>query len=110
MDPVLAKAAALIAVVGVALFILQAARARPVFAVRVVGGEPHAVVGTATAAFLRRVREVAAEHRVATGWVSGVPRAGGRIGLRFAGFPPAAQQQLRNWWAASGWSLPKKRR
>jgi hypothetical protein len=109
MDPVLGRTAVLIAVAFVAYCLMRAARPRPVFAVRVVGGEPRAVVGTATNGFLLRVREVAAEHRVASGWVAGVPRAGGRIALTFSGFPPAARQQLRNWWAASGWSLPKRR-
>lgn len=89
---------------------LRAARPAPVFAVRVVGGEPHAVAGRVTAAFLQRVREVAAEHRVTTGRVSGVARAGGRIALTFSGhFPAPARQQLRNWWVASGWSAPKRR-
>lgn len=110
MDPILARAAILTAVAFALYCLFRAARPGAVFAVRVVNGEPHAVAGTATAAFLQRVCEVAAEHRVASGWVSGVPR-GGRISLTFSHhFPPAARQQLRNWWAASGWSLPKRRR
>lgn len=109
MDPILIRAAILTAVAFVLYCLLRAVRPGAVFAVRVVNGEPHAVSGTATAAFLQRVREVAAEHRVASGRVSGVPRGGGRISLTFSGFPPPAQQQLRNWWAVSGWTLPKRR-
>jgi hypothetical protein len=109
MDGPLANAVTL-AVVGLIVWgLVRAGRPGPVFVIRLTRGEPHATGGTVTAAFLQRVREVAAEHRVTTGRVAGVPRRG-RIALTFSRhFPPAAQQQLRNWWVASGWSLPKRR-
>ncbi|HEY1190862.1 MAG TPA: DUF3634 family protein [Gemmata sp.] len=91
--------------------VLRSSRPRPLFAVRLINGEPRATVGTVTAPFLARVREVAAEHRIATGSVWGVVRSGGRVSLKCSGhFPPGAQQQLRNWWAVSGWTAPVKRR
>src|SRR5262249_59660069 len=81
------------------------------FAVRPARGEPTAEVGTVTPAFLRRVREVAEEHGVAAGRVWGEIRRGGRISLRFSGqFPESARQQLRNWWAVSGWTAGTRRR
>jgi hypothetical protein len=95
--------------VGWALW--RAGRPPRVFAVRVAGGEPAATAGAVTPAFLRRVREVAAEHRVAAGRVWGVVGRGGRTRLEFsAGFPEPARQQLRNWWAASGWAAGPRRR
>jgi hypothetical protein len=76
-----------------------------VFVVHITSGEPRAVAGTVTRAFLQRVREVAAEHGVTMAWVWGVARRG-RISLRFSGhMPPPGCQQLRNWWAVSGWTV-----
>jgi hypothetical protein len=81
------------------------------FVVRIAGGEPRVVAGTVTPAFLQRVREVAAEHGVAAGRVYGVSAPGNRIRLKFAGrFPPPACQQLRNWWAQSGWRAGARRK
>jgi hypothetical protein len=77
-------------------------RPRYAFVVRVGGGMPRAVKGTVTAAFLEQVRRVCAEQGVICGTVRGRVR-GRRISLTFSGFPPPAQQQLRNWWALSGW-------
>jgi hypothetical protein len=76
-----------------------------VFVVHITSGEPRAVAGSVTGAFLQRLREVAAEHGVARAWVWGVARRG-RISLGFSGhMPPAGRQQLRNWWAVSGWTV-----
>lgn len=110
MEAILPKAIALV-VVGVVIWgILRAARPLPLFAVRVVNGEPQAVRGHVTGALLDRVREVAAEHRVRTGLVTGVIK-GSRISLKMSGhFPPPAQQQLRNWWAEFGWPAPRPTR
>jgi hypothetical protein len=78
-------------------------RPRYAFVVRVGGGIPRAVKGTVTAAFLEQVRRVCAENGVLSGTVRGVVR-GRRISLAFSGgIPPGARQQLRNWWALSGW-------
>jgi hypothetical protein len=80
-----------------------ALRPRYAFVVRVGGGIPRAVKGTVTAAFLEQVRRVCAEHGVPSGTVRGRVR-GRRISLAFSGgIPPSARQQLRNWWALSGW-------
>lgn len=103
-------------VIGLAIFgfiawgIVRAAYPA-VFTVRVSNGEPRVASGTVAAPFLTRLREVATEHRIATGRVRGVARSSGRISLKFSNhFPPAAQQQLRNWWAVSGWSAPNVKR
>jgi hypothetical protein len=75
-----------------------------VFVVKVRDGKPEASRGKVTDAFLAAVAEVCAEFALRTGEVRGVAR-GRRIALRFSsGFPAAARQRLRNWWAMSGWS------
>jgi hypothetical protein len=85
----------------------RAAQPRPVFVVRITNGEPRAVTGTVTAAFLQRVREVAADCGVTSGRVTGSPR-GRRIRLAFSQhIPEGARQQLRNWWMMSGWLAGK---
>jgi hypothetical protein len=92
----------------VAWFIWQASRPPRVFDVRIAGGEPQPVAGTVTPAFLQRLRELVAEHRITTGRVQSVRGGGGRIRLHFSNeLPPAARQQLRNWWAVSGWAAGK---
>jgi hypothetical protein len=83
-------------------------RTRYAFVVRVGGFIPRAVKGTVTAAFLEQVRRVCVEHGVHCGTVRGVVR-GRRIALDFSNFPPGAQQQLRNWWALSGWPAAPSR-
>jgi hypothetical protein len=81
----------------------RAGRPRAVFRVRVAAGRPEATEGTVTPAFLTRVREVAAANGVSRGVVSGFAH-GEFIRLRFsAEIPEPARQQLRNWWASSGW-------
>ena len=81
----------------------RAAQPRPLFVVRISAGEPRAVLGTVTPAFLRRVREVAADCGVTTGRATGSAR-GRRIRLGFSRhIPENARQQLRNWWMMSGW-------
>jgi hypothetical protein len=83
-----------------------AAQPRCAFVVRVAAGVPRAVKGVVTPAFLEQVRQVYSEHGVRSGTVRGLIR-GRRIALGFAGkIPPGGQQQLRNWWALSGWSAP----
>jgi uncharacterized protein DUF3634 len=93
-------------VAGVVIWLLwQASRPPRLFVVRINAGEPHVLAGTVTPAFLQRVREVVTEHGITVGQVYGVSARGNRIRLEFAGrFPPAARQQLRNWWAESGWT------
>jgi hypothetical protein len=87
----------------------RAAQPRPAFVVRITGGEPRAVTGTVTPAFLERVREVAAEWGITAGRVTGLPR-GRRIRLAFSRhIPQRARQQLRNWWVMSGWPAGKGR-
>jgi hypothetical protein len=77
-------------------------RARYVFEVRVVGGQPSVRRGKVTAAFLARVAVVCRETGVARGWIGGVPH-GRRAALKFSrDFPPGVQQRLRNEWALTG--------
>jgi hypothetical protein len=87
----------------------RASRPRRVFVVRVRDGEPRVTTGAVTPAFLQRVREVSASHGVRTATVSGVAQ-GTRIVLQFSRQIPAAGcQQLRNWWAISGWGAGRSR-
>ena len=87
----------------------RAGRPRAVFVVRLEDGKAGAAEGTVTPAFLARVREVAATNGVSHGVVSGFAH-GEFIRLRFsAEIPQPARQQLRNWWASSGWSAPRSR-
>src|SRR5262245_30539922 len=86
-------AAAWIALQRRCAFVIQGAR-----------GTPKAVRGTGTAVFLEQVREVCPQHGVQYGTVRGLIR-GRRISLGFSkSIPPGGQQQLRNWWAHSGWA------
>jgi hypothetical protein len=74
------------------------------FIVRIIDGMPRTVKGTVTAAFLEEVRRICHDHGVRNGAVRGIVNRN-RISLAFSGgIPPAGQQQLRNWWAISGWS------
>ena len=83
---------------------------RCAFVVHVLGGIPRATSGKVTPAFLDRVRQLCAEHAVAQAVIRGIIR-GNHIALACSGnIPPTAQQQLRNWWALSGWPPPVKRR
>jgi hypothetical protein len=94
----------LLAGVVILSLVLFVARPPAVFVVAVRGGTTRAGRGKVTDAFLAAVTEVCREFGVSAGEVRGVAR-GERISLRFsAGFPPAARQRLRNWWAMSGWS------
>jgi hypothetical protein len=77
---------------------------RCAFVIQVARGIPKAVRGKVTAAFLEQVREVCQQHDVQYGTVRGLIR-GRRISLGFSrNIPPGGQQQLRNWWAHSGWA------
>jgi hypothetical protein len=77
---------------------------RCAFIVKIVGGQVHTSRGVVTPAFLEQVREMSSRHGVQSGTVRGVIR-GSRISLGFGGgIPTGGQQQLRNWWARSGWS------
>jgi Protein of unknown function (DUF3634) len=87
-----------------ALAFWAAIRPRRAFVVQVKWGMPRAVRGVVTPAFLDQVRRVCDEGGVQSATVSGLVR-GRRIMLAFSGsIPPGGQQQLRNWWAMSGWS------
>ncbi len=108
MDPDWFVTVAVLALVGaVAWYALQP---RCAFVVHVIGGMPRVTSGTVTPAFLDRVRELCAEHTVSRVVIRGIIR-GNHISLACSGdLPPAAQQQLRNWWALSGWPPPRQRR
>jgi hypothetical protein len=99
----LAKLVALLIGGAIVWSLWRGVRPRPVFVVRIAGGEPRAVAGTVTPAFLALLREVAADHAVKAGEVCG--RAlGGRIRLEFSRqVPESARQRVRNWWVVSGW-------
>lgn len=101
----------LLLVAGWIVWILwRSARPRPAFVVRVEDGEPRPESGTVTAAFLQEVREILARHGVRTARILGQAR-GGRIGLVFSReIPPAACQQLRNYWALAGWNAGRAKR
>jgi hypothetical protein len=78
------------------------------FSVRIVDGQPQVRRGKLTPAFLAELREACARHGVKSGSVRGLAR-GGRIALVFShNIPPACRQQLRNWWAMSGWAAPRR--
>jgi hypothetical protein len=80
------------------------------FVVTVRAGRAVTTRGNATAAFVAAVGDVCREFGISSGAVRGIP-TGPRVALRFtAHFPPAAQQRLRNWWAASGWAPPSAAR
>jgi hypothetical protein len=84
-------------------------RPRYAFVVQVGDGLPEAVRGKVTPAFLARIREVCDQHGVRRGTVRGVVR-GRRISLDFSSdIPLPGRQQLRNWWAVSGWSARPSR-
>jgi hypothetical protein len=77
---------------------------RCAFVVKVKDGQARTTRGVVTPAFLEQVREVCTRHGVQRGMVRGIIR-GHRISLGFdRGIPPGGQQQLRNWWALSGWT------
>ena len=85
--------------------IWRAGQPRRIFVVKVRAGEPQVIAGTVTPAFLQQLREIAGVHGVKKATVRGVAR-GRRIALQFSQqFPGSACQQLRNWWAISGWGL-----
>lgn len=84
----------------------QASKFRALFTVEIQDGQPVRKHGAVTDAFLRRVREVAETHGIDDGTINGYPH-GRMIRLRFSReITPAARQQLRNWWAMSGWTAP----
>lgn len=79
------------------------------FSVRIVDGKPQVRRGKLTAAFLVELQEACARHGVKRGSVRGLAR-GQRIALVFShNIPQACQQQLRNWWAMSGWAAAPRR-
>ncbi len=109
MPPLTAR----IALVAIAAFIVWAlwrqSFPRPVFEVAIDLGEPKVVRGVVTPAFLQLLRDVQTRHELQAGKIRGVPR-GTRISLRFSSnIPPGAQQQVKNWWALSGWPAGKPR-
>jgi hypothetical protein len=87
-----------------------ALRPRSAFIVRIKGGVPRVAEGTVTRAFLQEIAETCERHGVSHGVVRGVVK-GQRITLAFPrGMPPPCQQQLRNIWALSGWSVGTRRK
>jgi hypothetical protein len=88
----------------------RASRPPRMFVIRIARGQPRVVAGKVTPAFLRRVREVVAEHGIPAGRVYGLSGRDRRIRLKFTRrFPPSACQQLRNWWEQSGWTAGPRR-
>ena len=91
------------------LLVWALARPRSAFVVEVVDGVPEVVRGKATPAFVGRIREICGEYGWQNGTVRGLVR-GRRISLAFSrDIPVPGQQQLRNWWAVSGWSPARSR-
>jgi Protein of unknown function (DUF3634) len=85
------------------------ARPRSAFVVRIKGGVPRVARGIVTRAFLQEIAETCGRHGVDDGVVRGVVK-GRRITLTFTGgMPPPCQQQLRNLWELSGWSVGTRR-
>jgi hypothetical protein len=85
--------------------IWTALRPRSAFIVRITRGVPRVARGTVTRAFLQEIAETCGRHGVSHGVVRGVVK-GRRITLAFArGMPLPCQQQLRNLWALSGWTV-----
>jgi len=90
--------------VFLAVAVWIAVQPRCAFVVRISNGQPKAIRGKVTAAFLEQIRETCEQHGVRNGTIRGLIR-GKRIMLGFSGgLPQAGQQQLRNWWANWGWS------
>jgi hypothetical protein len=86
----------------------RSSRPRPLFMVRIAEGQPAAIDGTVTPAFLVRLRELAAAHQLIDADVAGFAHEG-VIRLHFSReVPDAARQQLRNWWAMHGWNAPRR--
>jgi hypothetical protein len=86
----------------------RASRPRSVFRVRVVEGQPAEVEGAVTRAFLVRLRDAATDHGIADAEIAGYEHEGSiRLGFSRE-IPPAARQQIRNWWAMHGWSAPRR--
>jgi hypothetical protein len=84
-------------------------RPRSLFVVSIAQGAPKATRGVVTRAFLEVIRDVCARFDVQNGVIRGEQRAE-RVALAFSRtIPPSAQQQLRNWWALSGWSAQPRR-
>jgi hypothetical protein len=84
----------------------KASRPSPQFRIRIEKGVPVPRRGVVTDAFLRRIREVAADHQISSGAIAGYPH-GRMIRLRFSReFNSASRQQLRNWWSMAGWLAP----
>ena len=82
-----------------------ALRPRFAFVVRIKGGVPRVARGTVTRAFLQEIAETCSRHGVTNGVVRGIVK-GQRITLAFTrSMPPPCQQQLRNLWGVSGWSI-----
>ena len=82
-----------------------AVRPRSAFVVRIKRGVPRVASGTVTRAFLQEIAETCSRHGVSHGAVRGMVN-GRRITLAFTpGMPAPCQQQLRNLWALSGWSV-----
>jgi hypothetical protein len=91
---------------AVAWALWRNSRPRALFRVRLVAGQPSAIDGTVTPAFVARLRELASAHDLDSAVVSGFAHEG-VIRLHFSrDVPDAPRQQLRNWWAMHGWHAP----
>jgi hypothetical protein len=96
-----AQFAAAALVIGIAWALL---RPRTVFEVRVADGKATTVRGAVAAAFVAEIRDACDRLGVRSATVRGTAR-GRRVALVFSrDIPAAGCQQLRNWWANSGWS------
>ena len=85
-------------------------RPRAAFVVRIKHGVPRVARGTVTRSFLQEIADTCSRHGVSHGVIRGVVKER-RITLAFQnGMPPACQQQLRNLWAISGWSVVARTR
>ncbi len=72
------------------------------FLIKIQTGAATTKRGKVSAAFTRRVAEVAHECQIQTGFVRGVGR-GRVLELRFSKkIPPEARMKLRNWWYNAG--------
>ena len=106
--PLVEKIAALLICGMIAWAYWRASRPRFLFRVRIVDGQPADVEGAVTRAFLARLRDAAADHGLSDAEITGYEHEGA-IRLKFSrNTPPAARQQIRNWWAMHGWSAPRR--
>lgn len=106
--PFAEKIAALAIIAMIAWAYWRASRPRLAFKVRIVDGQPAAIEGKVTRAFLTRLRDAAADHGIARAEIAGYEHEG-TIRLKFSRQTPMeARQQIRNWWAMYGRAAPQR--